>query len=345
MRYLFGAERNVLKAPNVVLRLGAGMAFVLVTGTFGYVLLEGWSWLDGLYMTVITISSIGFREVHDLSDKGRIFTLFIIGIGVGVVAYAAVTVTRFVVEGEVEKILSRRQSMKAIEKIRNHFIVCGFGRMGSFVCKEFHRRGIPFVVVELNPDVQARVIQAGYFLSPGDATEEEVLQAANIQNAKGLVAVLNSDAANVYTVLTARELKPDLEITARAAEESAIKKLSRAGATKVLSPYQTGGFRIVMGILKPTVMSFLEVAMDYEHLGIQLEEVTVGEQSPYCGKPLVETDIRRDLDLIIIAVKKKNGEMVFNPGPQTTIECHDTLITLGERNNLEELAKKMGIQP
>jgi voltage-gated potassium channel len=214
--------------------------------------------------------------------------------------------------------------------------------MGSFVCKEFHRRGIPFVVVEANPDVQTKVIQAGFFLSPGDATEESVLLAANIRSARGLVAVLDSDAANVYTVLTARELNADLEITARAAEETATKKLSRAGATKVLSPYQIGGFRIVMGILKPTVMSFLEVAMDYEHLDLQLEEVLVGEKSPYSGKPLIETDIRRDLDLIIIAVKKKTGDMVFNPGPHTIIECHDTLITLGERNNLEVLAKKMG---
>jgi voltage-gated potassium channel len=320
----------------------AGLIFVLAGGTLGYMLLEGWSWLDGLYMTVITITSIGFREVHDLSDAGRLFTLFIIAIGIGLVAYAAVTVTKFVVEGEVGKILSRRQSMKAIERIKDHYIVCGFGRMGSFVCKEFHRRGIPFVVVETDPDVQAKVIQAGFFLSPGDATEESVLLAANIQNARGLVAVLDSDAANVYTVLTARELNPNLEITARAAEETATKKLSRAGATKVLSPYQIGGFRIVMGILKPTVMSFLEVAMDYEHLDLQLEEVMVGEESPYCGKPLIETDIRRDLDLIIIAVKKKSGEMVFNPGPQTTIECHDTLITLGERNNLEALTRKMG---
>jgi voltage-gated potassium channel len=331
-----------LNRPNVLLRLVAGLAFVLVVGTLGYRTLEGWSWLDGLYMTMITITSIGFREVHDLNDAGKIFTMFIIVIGVGLVAYAAVAMTQFVVEGEVGKILSRRQSMKAIERIKNHYIVCGFGRMGSYVCREFHLGGIPFVVVENNPDVQAKVIQAGYLLSPGDASEEDVLIAANIKSAKGLVAVLNSDAANVYTVLTARELSPDLDITARAAEETAIKKLQRAGATKVLSPYQSGGIRIVMGILKPTVMSFLEVAMNREHLDLQLEEVVVGGESNYCGMPLVDTGIRRDLDLIIIAIKKKTGEMVFNPGPQTVIECQDTLITLGERKNLELLAREVG---
>lgn len=330
-----------MKRPNVLLRLVAGLTFVLIVGTLGYMALEGWSLLDGLYMTVITITSIGFREVHDLSDLGRIFTIFIIIIGFGVVTYAAVTMTQFVVEGEVEKILSRRQSMKAIERIKNHYIVCGFGRMGSYVCREFHVGGIPFVVVENNPDAQAKVIQAGYLLSPGDAAEEDVLIAANIKSAKGLVAVLNSDAANVYTVLTARELNPDLEITARAAEETAIKKLQRAGATKVMSPYQIGGLRIVMSILKPNVMNFLEVAMDREHLDLQLEEVVVGEASHYCGKPLIETGIRRDLNLIIIAIKKKSGEMVFNPGSQTVIECQDTLITLGERTKLELLAQQV----
>lgn len=331
-----------MKRPNVLLRLFSGMLFVLTVGTLGYKILEGWTWLDGFYMTVITITSIGFREVHDLSDSGRLFTILVILMGFGVVAYGAATMTRFMIEGEVEKILSRRQSMKAIERIKNHFIICGFGRMGSFVCRELHLRGIPFVVVERSPEVQTKVVQAGYFLSPGDATEEDVLLAANVRTARGLVAVLDSDASNVYTVLTARELNPDLQITARAAEESAIKKLTRAGADKVLSPYQTGGFRIVMGILKPTVMSFLEVAMDYEHLDLQLEEVKVGEKSIYCGKTLLETGIRRDLNLIIIAVKKKNGEMVFNPGPQTVIECHDTLITLGERTKLEALAKEGG---
>jgi voltage-gated potassium channel len=270
--------------------------------------------------------------------------MFIIVCGLGVVAYGALTLTSLLVEGEVEKILTRRHSMKAIEKIRNHYIVCGFGRMGAFVCREFHARGIPFVVVENHPENQDKVIQAGFFLSPGDATEEEVLLAANIKAARGLVSVLSSDAANVYTVLTARELNPNLDITARAGEEAAIKKLQRAGATRVVSPYQIGGFRIVMGILKPAVMSFFEVAMDHQQMNIELEEVCLSEDSPYCGQTLVDTGIRKELNLVIIAVKKKDGEMVFNPGPDTVIDAHDTLITMGEKKNLDVLLAKAGIQ-
>lgn len=232
--------------------------------------------------------------------------------------------------------------MKQIEKIRDHYVVCGFGRMGSLVCREFHARGISFVVVENEPEMQERIKQAGYFLSPGDATEEDVLIAAKIATARGLVSVLDSDAANVYTVLTARELKPNLDIIARAGEEAAKKKLLRAGASRVISPYQIGGLRIVMGILKPTVMNFLEVAMDHRELNIDLEEVQLSSSSDYCGKTLIETGIRRDFNLVIIAVKKQDGRMEFNPGPDTVIDGNDTLIIMGEKKNLEELERRAG---
>ena len=331
-----------VEESTIVVRLVVGLAIVVIVGTAGYSSLEGWSWLDSLYMTVITITSIGFGEVHELSGQGRVFTIFVILIGFGVVAYAAVTISRLLVEGEVEKILSRRQSMKAIEKIKDHYIVCGYGRMGALVCKEFHARGIPFVVIDNESETQEKVIQAGFFLSPGDATEEDVLLGANIKTARGMVSVLNSDAANVYTVLTARELNSDLEIVARAGEESAIKKLRRAGANRVISPYQIGGHRIVMGILKPTVMSFLEVAMDHRELNIELEEIRLSESSDYCGKKLIDTNIRKELNLVIIAVKKRDSRMVFNPGPDTVVEADDTLITMGESKNLEELRRRTG---
>ena len=266
-------------------------------------------------MTVITITTIGFREVHDLTLPGKIFTLFIIFTGIGVVGYTVFAGTQLVVEGEINKILTRRRSMKAIEKLRNHFIICGFGRMGSFVCEQLHARGIPFVVVEDKVEVQDKVVQAGHYLSPGDATEEDILSAASIKTARGLVSVLNSDASNVYVVLTARELNPELEIIARAAEESAQSRLMRAGATRVVSPYQIGGMRMVMGIVKPTVMDFLQVAMDHKKMDVDLAEVRVAENSAYSGKKLIETDIRKQLNLIIIAVKKTDGKMVFNPGP------------------------------
>ena len=319
------------------------MVAVLAMGTFGYHYLEGWSLFDGFYMTIITITTIGFGEIHPLGFHGRIFTVFLVLIGMGVFFYALFTSSQLLIEGEVEKILTRRRSMKAVQRIKNHFVVCGFGRMGSFVCQQFHARGIPFVVVEIDPDVQDKVVQAGYLLVPGDATEEEVLLQANIMNASGLVALLNSDAANVYAVLTVADLNPRLQIVARAVEESAHKKLLHAGAHRVISPYQIGGFRIVIGILKPTVMSFLETALDNQQLGIELEEVQVARSSSYSGMRLADTDIRGELNLIIIAVKKHDGQMVFNPGPNTVIEDQDTLVAMGEQEHLDAFAKKAGM--
>lgn len=330
--------------PTRLFRTLFGIVLVLVTGTLGYRLIEGWPFLDGFYMTVITITSIGYGETHPLSTEGRIFTLFIIAIGIGVVGHALVSVSRWLIEGEVVKVFTRRRSMKAIQKIRDHFIVCGFGRMGSFVCNEFHARGIPFVVVENIPEIQDKINQNGYYLSPGDATDEDVLMAAKIKTAKGLVSTLNSDASNVYVVLTARELNPDLEIIARAGEEEAEKKLIRAGASRVISPYRIGGMRMVMGILKPTVMSFLEVAMDHKQLNVELEEVRVAKNSAYSGKKLVDTDIRKELNLIIIAIKKPDGRMVFNPGPNTIIEDEDLLITLGENKDLAIFHREAGAE-
>jgi len=317
-----------------------GIALVLCIGTIGYRLIEGWSLLDGFYMTVITITTIGFREVHDLTVAGTIFTLFIIFTGIGVVGYTIFAGTQFVIEGEINKILKRRRSMKAIEKLKNHFIICGFGRMGFYVSEQLHARGIPFVVVENSPEVQDKVVQAGYYLAPGDATEEDVLLAASIKTARGLVSVLNSDASNVYVVLTARELNSDLEIIARAAEESAQSRLMRAGATRVISPYQIGGMRLVMGIIKPVVMDFLQVAFDHKKMDVDLAEVRVAENSSYSGKRLIETDVRRELNLIIIAIKKWDGRMEFNPGPNTVIHDNDTLIAMGKRKNLEVFENK-----
>jgi voltage-gated potassium channel len=285
-------------------------------------------------MTVITLTTVGFGEIHPLTPDARIFTLVLIFFGMGVVGYAFFSATRFVVEGEILSLITRRRHMKAVERIRDHFIVCGFGRMGSFIAEQLHERGIPFVVIERTPETQEKVIQLGYLMVPGDATDEEILVAARIRTARGLVAVLDTDAENLYTVLTARELSADLEVVARASDDAAQKKLMRAGATRVISPYKIGGMRILMGMLKPAVTSFLEVVADHKDMSIEIEEIPVSEKSPYTGKRLVETDIRRDLDLIVIAVMKRDGEMVFNPGPQTVVDAHDTLITMGRKDDL-----------
>jgi voltage-gated potassium channel len=319
-----------------------GIASVLGAGTAGYHFLEGWSLLDSFYMTVITITTIGFKEVHEMGPRGMIFTLCLIFVGFGVATYSAFTVGGMLIEGELNKILSRRRYMKSIGRLKDHFIICGFGRMGSLICQELHDRGIPLVVVENDPERQDKAGEHGFLLAPGDATDEQVLLHAGVERARGFVSVLKTEAANVYAVLTARELNPGLEIIARAGEESSHKKLLRAGATRVINPYRIGGMRLVMGILKPAVMSFIEVAMDNKKMNIDIEEIRVCAESMYTGKRLLDTGIRKDMDLIIIAVKKKDGQMVFNPGPYTVIEGDDTLIAMGERTSLALLEKKSG---
>jgi len=229
--------------------------------------------------------------------------------------------------------------MKAIHRIRDHFIVCGFGRMGSFICHEFHGRGIPFVVVEVNPEVQERVLEIGYLLSPGDATKEAALRDAGVDRACGLVSVLESEPKNLYTVLTARQLNPRLQIIARASEEDAEQKLLYVGADRVINPYRIGGTRMVMGIVKPDVLDFLDVVMDYKALNIDLEQVEVAERSPYCGQTLIETNIRKDLGLIVISIKRKGNGMIFAPGPDHVVEAGDTLITMGEKEQLAAFHK------
>jgi voltage-gated potassium channel len=331
-----------LDRRKALLRALIAIAVILVVGTLGYHALKGWTILESLYMTVITITTIGFREVHPLGPAGEVFTIFIIVLGMGTTAYLLLTTTRFIVEGEVSKILSRRRYMKTVERLRDHFIICGYGRMGSFVCSQLKEQGINFVVIEALREIQDSLVHAGHLLVPGDATKEETLIAAGINNARGLVALLDSDAGNVYVVLTARRLNPRLDIIARAGEKEAEEKLRWAGASRVISPYAIGGRRLVLGILKPKVMGFVEVALDHKKLDIDLEEVEISASSPYSGQRLMDTGIRKDLNLIIVSILKEDGGTVFNPGPDTVIEVKDTLIAMGERAGLKMLKKKAG---
>jgi voltage-gated potassium channel len=310
---------------------------VIAFGTVGYHVIEGWPALDCFYMTMITLTTIGFGEIYPLSPEGRIFTVVIIFLGFGIVGYSALTGVRFFIEGEFTRILKRRHDMKCIEKLKNHYVVCGFGRMGSFICREFERRGVPFVVVEKKVEVQEHIRDAGYLLSPGDATREEILRGAGIDHAKGLVSVLESDAANLYTVLTGRQLNPELDITARAGERSAQTKLKLVGADRVINPYVLGGMRLVVGVLKPDVLSFLDAVVDYKEQEIELEQVRVSKGSDYCGERLDETGILNDRRVIVLSIKKRDGQLMFNPDPATVLETDDTVIAIGDREVLGRL--------
>ncbi|TSK04560.1 MAG: potassium channel protein [Geobacter sp.] len=321
-------------------KISIGVLLLLLTvGTSGYMTLEGWSLLDALYMTVITLGTVGFREVHDLSHVGKMFTMMLIFFGVGVIGYIVGSLAQIMFEGQFQRILGRKKVEKAIAALDGHYIICGFGRIGSLICKEFAAKPLPFVVVEKDIDMIAQMEKDGngYLFLPGDATIDDVLLKAGIRKARGLISVVTSDTENVYITLTARGLNPDLFILARAGEEGSEIKLKRAGANKVVSPYLIGGSRMAQAILRPTVVDFIEIATGREHMELQMEEILIPAQSGFIGESLASSGFRKETGVIIVGVKKQSGKMVFNPESHTKIEAHDTLIVLGEPAAIEKL--------
>lgn len=312
---------------------------LLLVGTAGYAVIEGWPFLDALYMTVITVSTVGFKEVLVLSPAGRMFTIFLIIVGVGFIAYGAGSIVQFMVEGQLRSILGRKKVEKKISSLRGHYIICGYGRIGTNICRELEAKPVPFVVVENEPQKCERLYREGVLHVEGDATQDETLIKAGIQQARGLVTAVTSDTANVYITLTARGLNPDLFILARANEESSETKLRRAGATKVVSPYVMGASRMAQAILRPSVVDFIEIATVGKNIELQIEESRVAVDSGLAGKTLITSGIRKELGVIIVGIKKGDGQMHFNPEPTSTIEAGDILITLGEPAAIEHLER------
>lgn len=332
---------------GVIEQLKFGLVFllvVLVGGTLGYSLIEGWEPLEALYMTVITITTVGYGEVRPLSHGGVAFTMILILISVGMVAFIVVGLARIMVEGEIRKIFGRRKLEKKIGSLKNHYIICGYGRIGSYICKELAEKPHPFVVVEKNPEITQKIEEENYFYVNGDATNDETLRKAAIDTAECLVATVASDADNLYITLTARELNPNLYILSRATDEKAPKKLLTAGANKVISPYLIGAHRMAMALLRPAVVDFMEIAMHRKSLELQLEEIRVHQVDRLSSTILRDSGIRSDLDLIIVGIKKESGKMIYNPSSETQIERGDTLITMGEIKNLEELERLVGFE-
>ncbi len=315
---------------------------VISFGTIGYTMLEGWNFFDSFYMTIITLTTVGFMEVHPLSNIGRLFTTFLILSGVGAMLYSLSVGARVVLEGEIRDILGRRKLSKKIEKLENHYIICGYGRMGRIICREMIQHNAPFVIVEKTPEVFA-AIEKDYLSLHGDSTRDAVLKEAGIERASGLISVLSTDADNLYVVLSARGLNPKLRIVARASDEGAEQKLFRAGADHVVSPYFIGGLRIAHTILKPAVVDFIEFATKSGNIELQMEEIKVKETSHIINKALDECGIRKEMGIIIVAIKRESGEMEFNPKSTSIIKKGDTLVAMGETRQLKALEDLVGV--
>ena len=316
---------------------------IIAFGVIGYHKVENMSIIDSLYMTIITISTVGFGEVKPLSVEGRIITMIIIGTWITIGAYTIGNLFRVLVEGELSKTFGRKKLEKQISQLKNHYIICGYGRIGKLICRELQNNDIDFVAIDNDPDAVEQMDKDKLLFIPKDATLEDVLMSAGLMQAKGIVTALRSDADNVFISLTARELRPDIYILARASDESSLLKLKRAGANRVDLPYAIGGKRMAQALVKPAVGDFLDFAvmeMD-KNLGLGMEEVLIRENSNLVGKNLIQSNVRQDYGIIIVAIKKHTGEMTFNPVSTEVLYANDTLVILGKKEDLYRMKKKI----
>ena len=306
----------------------------VLLGTAGYVLLEGWTIVEALYMTAITITTVGFMEVRPLSDLGRLFTIGVIFLGVGTVAYALGSLVEYAVATQLPDTLARRRRRRMLERMSDHYIICGFGRVGRQIAEEFSNLGAPFVVLDAEPKAIDACISEGYVCVQGDATADAALIEAGIGRAKGLLTALDSDAENMYVVLSARELRPDLFIVARADLDASEPKMRRAGANRVISPYALGGRRMAALATRPNVVQFLDVVTHSQDLELWLEEVVVEPSSPLAGLTLQEAQVRQQTGALVLAVFEPDGKMVPNPPPDMRLAVGARAIALGTRAQL-----------
>ncbi len=316
------------------------LCLVFVSGLLVFMIIEGWGFIDSFYMMVITLSTVGFGEVHPLSDRARLLTAIIIICGVGNFAYIISSFSKMLVDGQLNKLLWRRKVQKRIDKLENHYIICGYGRIGGVVAQEILKDSPDVVVIESNEKLVEQLKLDGILHLAGDATDDGVLVAAGIKRARSIVTALTDEAANVYVTLTARQLNPNIFIVARANNSSHITRLEFAGADKVVMPHLIGGMRMANSVLRPTVTDFLELALR-GNIDLQLEEMTVGRQSDLVGKNLIESRIRQDYNLIVVAIKRESGALVYNPGSKEMILAGDTLITMGRPADLARMAETL----
>jgi voltage-gated potassium channel len=325
-------KRTRLRIQYALFALAGAVFF----GTIGFTLIEGWSPVDSLYVTIQTLTTVGYGDIPPQSAGGRAFAVLVMLMGVGGVALAASTIVQSVVQSELVSTFGQRRQSKKMSKLHDHYIICGSGRVGSHLIRDLLRAKQSFVVIEKDPQRAAEFSRRDVSVLVGDATLEDSLREVGVERARGLAACLPDDADNVYVVLTARDLNPGLHIVARAAEEQAEAKLLRAGANHVIAPTIIGGHRMAVALTKPAVSEFMD-SITANELGLGFEQVEVDASSSLVGQELRDTPIRSELDVVVVSIRRQAGEMIFNPSGSVQIRGGDILIAIGHAESLMKL--------
>ena len=316
---------------------------VLLLGAAGYTLIEGWPYGESLYMTVITVATVGFKEVRELSDVGRYYTIGVILVGVGILGFTLSNFTAFIVSGQIQELFRAGKMQKRLSGMKNHFIVCGAGRMGYEAARELIAERKDVAVVERDAEMVQKLEREDVPVVHGDATDDSVLRQAGVERARGLLAALPQDADNVYVSLSARGINPALFVIARGTDESSEKKLLKAGANRVILPYQIGGRRMASILVRPEIVDFLDVMMGKDELSLRMEIVRVGEKSSLAGLTLKESDIRRETGgALVMGLIRKDGQMIPNPSSNIKILSGDQLLVLGQVDQIQQLEQMAG---
>ena len=317
------------------------LLLLVLFSTVGIHLIEGWSWLDCLWHTIITISTVGYHLAHPLSPAGKIFTMLIIVVAFAVFAYGASTVAAMIFEGELQKILTVKRMEKMVAKLKNHTIVCGLGRTGQAAIKELYKEKVPFVVIEKDEEKieEAKEHYPNLIYIHGDATQDETLLKAGVKSASNLIVATADDADNLFITLSAKNLNPRLRIVTRANREENVIKLKRAGATEVILPNVIGGLRMASLAIRPSVVSFLDIVTHHGEIDLRLEEVKVPKGSPFHGKLLKDLDIPKKTGVIVIGIRREDGSFILNPTSTTMVLEGDSLIIIGTKEQAERLKR------
>jgi voltage-gated potassium channel len=288
-------------------------------------------------MTITTVTTVGYGEIHPLSRAGRVFNSGVVILGVATVLYTFSFLMARLVEGDLQQRWAHRRRERMLDDLTNHFIICGFGRIGQIVAREFMRQAVPFVIIERDSERMQAAIDLGYLAVEADASGEEVLRRLGIDRARGFIAAVSTDADNVFAILTARLLRPDLFIIGRAETEDAKAKLVRAGADRVLSPYQIGGLQLAQTALRPAVVDFVQLATSSDNLDLNMEQVQIGDGAPLAGRTIVDAHLRQRFGVVVVGIQRAGGGMEFNPPPESVMRVGDYLVVLGQAKNLREL--------